>query len=152
MLVAILWILGLIYIVVCLLLILFVLVQEGKSGGLAGSESPGAAPSQLIDTFGAGKTQQGLFRATMVAATLFFVIAIGLTLLGSHRDKTGGNLDLPSETPAETTKPVASSDKPVATTGAPATSETKAAPAEPAQEKPAVAPKSDAPVAPPATQ
>lgn len=161
MLVAILWILGLLYILVCVVLILFVLVQEGKSGGLAGAETPGAAPSQLVDTFGAGKTQQGLFRATMVAATLFFGIAMALTLIGTHRDKSGGNLDLPSEVSADTkVAPVAtSSDAAVVNNGA-VTGEVKVAPPEPAQEKPVVAPPApvaDAPVAPavttaPATQ
>ncbi|MCC7391557.1 preprotein translocase subunit SecG [Candidatus Sumerlaeota bacterium] len=141
MLVAILWILGLLYVLVCAVLILFILVQEGKSGGLAGSEAPGQAPSQLIDTFGAGKTQQGLFRATMIAAALFLAIATGLTLLGSHRDKTGGNLDLPSEKPAETVAPAATSTEPAAavTTDA-AKTDAKAAPPEPAQEKPAASP------------
>lgn len=137
MLVAILWILGLLYVLVCAVLILFILVQEGKSGGLAGSEAPGQAPSQLIDTFGAGKTQQGLFRATMIAAALFLAIATGLTLLGSHRDKTGGNLDLPSEKTAETAAPVATSTEPAATV---TTDAAKAAPPVPAQEKPAASP------------
>ncbi|CAN5430813.1 hypothetical protein BH09SUM1_BH09SUM1_04520 [soil metagenome] len=98
-----LWLAGLLYVGTCLWLILVVLMQEGKTGGMAGMETPGAAPGALMDSFGAGGAQKTLFNATIYAAGLFFFLAIMLTLLGGRKEVTGGNLDLDSETPAAAT-------------------------------------------------
>lgn len=134
-----LFVLGFVYILTCLVLVLVVLMQEGKSGGMAGSESAAAAPSAIMDTFGAGKAQQGLFRTTIGAAAVFFVLAIVLTLVGNHRDKTGGNLDLPAATPAAATAPVSTSTEPAGTDAKPVTAPASEA-APKAEDEPAPAP------------
>ena len=88
--------LGFVYVVVALWLIMVVLLQEGKSGGMAGMDSASQAPEMLTGAFGSGGTQRGLFRITSWTAAVFFVLAVGLTLLGNTRSQTGGILDLDS--------------------------------------------------------
>jgi preprotein translocase subunit SecG len=112
-----------VYIGICVVLVLVVLMQEGKSGGLAGSETASAAPGALTDTFGAGGAQKTLFNTTSYLAAGFFLLAVGLTLLGNYKSQTGGNLDLGSA-PA----PVATTTTTGAGAGAPATTGGEATP------------------------
>jgi len=68
-----------IQIVVCLVLIISVLLQEGNSAGLSGSIAGGA------ETFfgkGKSKTLNGIFKSvTKVFAVLFVVLSLILTLI-----------------------------------------------------------------------
>lgn len=118
---ALLWIFGIAYVAVCGWLVLVVLMQEGKSGGMAGMDTASQTPSALSDTLGAGAANRGLFKMTSWTAGIFMVLAIVLTLLGNRRDREGGSLLL-DDAPAaavvpNTTAPAA----PATDTTAPAT-------------------------------
>lgn len=91
---ALLWFFGLIYFAACAWLVTVVLLQEGKTGGLSNADSISQAPSALSDTFGAGGSQKGLFNVTAWTAGIFFVLALGLTLMGNMKEQAGGNLNL----------------------------------------------------------
>jgi preprotein translocase subunit SecG len=100
-----LWLLGLVYVGACLWLILVVLLQEGKSGGMASMDSAAQSPEILSGSFGSGGAQKGLFRMTTVTAAVFFVLALTLTILGNFKEMGGGALDLDSESSAIKTLP-----------------------------------------------
>jgi preprotein translocase subunit SecG len=70
---------GLVYAAACIFLVLVVLLQSGKGGGLSGMLS-GANP--ITDSFGSSGTEKVLNKWTTAAAVLFFVLALTLTLLG----------------------------------------------------------------------
>ncbi len=91
-----LWLLGLAYAGVSLWLILIVLLQEGKSGGMAGLDSAADSPAALTDSFGAGGAQKSLYNWTRNFAIIFFVLAALLTVVANKRDHEGGMLNLPS--------------------------------------------------------
>lgn len=88
---------GFIYVLICLWLIMVVLMQEGKSGGMAGMDSASQAPEVLTGSFGTGGTQRGLFKITSWSAGIFFVLALMLTMIGNSRERMGGRLDLDAE-------------------------------------------------------
>ncbi|MHB8522782.1 MAG: preprotein translocase subunit SecG [Limisphaerales bacterium] len=72
----------------CLVLILLILIQLPKKEAGAGTAFGGGATDAL---FGAG-TGNALTNLTKYAATLFFVLAIGLSLLNTrakHRNESG---------------------------------------------------------------
>jgi len=115
-----LWFFGIVYVASCLFLILVVLLQEGKSGGMAGMDSAAQSPQAMTESFGASGSQKGLFNVTTVCATLFFVLAVVLTTLANKRDHEGGTLDLLDEEPAASaTLPVTAAPEPVAGETAP---------------------------------
>jgi preprotein translocase subunit SecG len=89
--------LAVVHIVACLFLILVVLVQPGKSGGLGAFT--GAAATQVFGGRGAGNF---LTKTTWVTATVFFLSSISLAYLSSSSDES---LAKKSETAAETAKP-----------------------------------------------
>ena len=66
-----------VFIIVCLVLIVVVLMQEGKSAGLG-------SLSGQVDSYvskNRGRTREGkLERATVILGILFFALAIGLSL------------------------------------------------------------------------
>lgn len=88
---------GFIYVVICLWLIMVVLMQEGKSGGMAGMDNTSQGPEVLTGSFGSGGTQRGLFKITSWSAAIFFVLALSLTMIGNRREQMGGRLDLDPE-------------------------------------------------------
>jgi preprotein translocase subunit SecG len=122
--------LAVIHIIACLFLILVVLVQPGKSGGLGAFT--GAAATQVFGGRGAGNF---LTKTTWVTATVFFLSSISLAYLSSSSDES---LAKKSETVAVTAKPTP--------LGAPSA----AAPASAAAPSPAPPPA--APVAPPSAE
>lgn len=73
----------LIHVIVCLILIVAILLQSGKGGGLA--DMFGGATSQTI--FGA-RASTFLTRATTVAASLFLITCIGLTVFSGRRGRS----------------------------------------------------------------
>ena len=107
------WLFGIIYILACLFLVMVVLLQEGKSGGMGGAESVSQAPGALQETFGAGGAQRGLFKVTSWTAVIFFVLALALTLLGNRKEQTGGNLQLGEEAQVQQTEGT-TADEPLA--------------------------------------
>ena len=70
-----------VHVIACLFLILVVLLQPGKSGGLGAFT--GAAAQQVFGGRGAGNF---LSKTTWVTATVFFVTAMTLAYLSSSSD------------------------------------------------------------------
>ena len=73
-------ILLLVYILVCCVLTVIVLMQEGKQAGLTGALS-GAAETYWGKNKGRSM-EGGLVRATTIMGILFFVISVALNMLG----------------------------------------------------------------------
>lgn len=111
----------LVYLIACGFLIMVVLLQSGKGGGLSGML--GGASNPLTDSLGSTGAEKTLSKWTSIAATLFFVLALLLTLKGVHNAKKSG---LRQELEA-------SAAPAAATQGVPAT--TEAVPVEPASEE-----------------
>jgi len=110
------------YILVCLVLSMVILLQQGRGGDIASAF--GGSSSQAA--FGARSGATLLTKATSIAAVLFMLFALTLSILGQR----GGSHSVISGTPAPapaTTKPAPA--QPAPTTPAPA------APAAPAPAK-----------------
>jgi preprotein translocase subunit SecG len=71
-----------IHVLICLFLVLVVLLQQGKGGGM-GSAFGGGAAAQVFGGGGAGNL---LTRATAICATLFMITSIVLARKSSERD------------------------------------------------------------------
>ncbi len=106
------WLFGLLFIFACLWLILVVLMQEGKSGGMAGLDSGQQAPSALTDAFGAGGAQKTLFRVTGWSAGIFFFLAISLTVLGNYRERGVTLLGVEDEEETRAAQPQVTEEQP----------------------------------------
>ncbi|HEU4405151.1 MAG TPA: preprotein translocase subunit SecG [Polyangiaceae bacterium] len=116
--------LSILHVVACLFLILVVLLQQGRGGGL-GSAFGGATTQQVFGGRGAGNL---LTRLTSLFAAVFMLTSVGLAYLASAGDiklraakarssvntTQTTNLPLPSAPPAAPTAPA-----PDAPTGAP---------------------------------
>ena len=115
------------YVITCLVLMLVVLIQQGKAGDLASAFGGGSSQA----AFGARAGATLLTKVTWVCAAMFVVCALALSILGQRGPGSVlGSVALP---------------KPAATQPAPATS----APATPAQSAPAQqAPATPAPAQP----
>lgn len=82
------------YLIVALLLIGFVLIQQGKGADMGASF--GAGGSNTV--FGSGGSGNFMTRTTAILATLFFVISLLLGSMTANRDKQGDeweNLEAP---------------------------------------------------------
>jgi preprotein translocase subunit SecG len=115
------------YVLVCLILSLVILLQQGRGGDIANAF--GGSSSQAA--FGARSGATVLTKATAVAAVLFMVFALTLAIIGQR-----GTSSVVSGTPAppasNTRKPVippASSTAPAAAPSAPSTAPAAATPA-----------------------
>ena len=123
------------YVLTCFLLILVVLLQQGKGGDIANAFGGGASQA----AFGARSGATVLSRATTVLAALFVVGAIVLGIMGQRgpgsvlggRTQSGAPAPSATTTPAPAPKP---GSTPVPVSPAPA------APATPAPATPAPAP------------
>jgi preprotein translocase subunit SecG len=113
------------HIIVCVMLMLVVLIQPGKSGGL-GAALGGAGATQIFGGRGAGNF---LTRTTWIAASIFFLTSVTLAYLSTS---TGDSL----EDLAERSAASAPSDAPKAADPAPAAEAAPAAPANPAPAAP----------------
>jgi preprotein translocase subunit SecG len=100
-----------IYVLVCLMLSLVILLQQGRGGDIASAF--GGSSSQAA--FGARSGATLLTKATSIAAVLFMLFALTLSILGQR--STSGSLL--SGTPAP--PPPAATTKPAVPTPAPAT-------------------------------
>jgi preprotein translocase subunit SecG len=131
------------HVVVCFMVMLVVLIQPGKSGGL-GAALGGAGAQQIFGGRGAGNF---LTRTTWIAASVFFITSITLayisTSTGDSLQKVGAARNRDSSESAPAQPPPA---EPAPTDTAPAGA---AAPA-PVPVEPA-APPADAPAAPGST-
>jgi preprotein translocase subunit SecG len=74
------------HIIVCVALVLTVLLQSGKGGGLAGGAFGGTAQS----VFGGRGATDFMTRATMVLGGLFFLTSLVLALMSSGQMGAGG--------------------------------------------------------------
>ncbi|MBN1902868.1 preprotein translocase subunit SecG [Candidatus Sumerlaeota bacterium] len=72
---------GILYGAVCFFLILIILLQSGKGGGLSGMLG-GSNP--LTDTLGSSGAEKTLNKWTTVCAVGFFIMALLLTAMGSR--------------------------------------------------------------------
>ncbi|MEO8184206.1 MAG: preprotein translocase subunit SecG [Deltaproteobacteria bacterium] len=107
------------HIIVCLLVMLVVLIQPGKSGGL-GAALGGAGAQQIFGGRGAGNF---LTRTTWISASVFFVTSITLAYISTS---TGDSLQSLGKTrKAESTESAPADTKPAdiqpAVPGAPET-------------------------------
>jgi preprotein translocase subunit SecG len=93
-----------VHIIVALILIIFVLLQSGRGGGMG--IAMGGASAQVFGGRGAGTF---LSRLTAVSAVIFFLTSLTLTVLSSrHRSVVEGVLKPKTEqTQPSTTVPVA---------------------------------------------
>jgi preprotein translocase subunit SecG len=74
--------LNVVHVIVCLFLILVVLLQQGKGGGLSGLG--GAAATQVFGGSGAGNF---MTRLTAVCAFIFMVTSMSLAYISSGGDR-----------------------------------------------------------------
>lgn len=100
------WFLGILHIIVCVLLIAFILLQQGKSADLAGAF--GGQGSQTA--FGPRGATNLLTKLTAWAAAIFMLLSIGLTVLIQRNVGSGSVLEgahTTSTAPATPVKPAA---------------------------------------------
>ena len=77
------WLLFTLLFIMCLFMILMVLIQKGRGGGLSSAFSGGGGNT----AFGS-KTGDVLTWATSIAFGIFMILAIGLNLVANSRQKT----------------------------------------------------------------
>lgn len=104
-----------IYVLVCLVLSLVILLQQGRGGDIASAF--GGSSSQAA--FGARSGATLLTKATSVAAVLFMLFALALSIVG-QRSGSGSLLSgTPAPVPAAAPKPAPSSPPPPTPSTAP---------------------------------
>lgn len=98
-----------IHVAISAALVMFVLLQQGKGGGLGGLGGGGASGT----LFGSGGSADFMSRTTAILATGFFITSLTLSIIAVNQVKARQAQDLPkvsatqnSEVPVET--PVAS--------------------------------------------
>ena len=96
-----------IHVMACLFLVLVILIQPGRTGGLSGALG-GAGATQIFGGRGAGNL---LSRVSWTTATIFFLTSVTLAYLSSSKDES-----------LESRAKAAQSQKPDAVTPAPASS------------------------------
>ena len=106
-----------VYVLVCLVLSLVILLQQGRGGDIASAF--GGSSSQAA--FGARSGATLLTKATSIAAVLFMLFALTLSVIGQR-----GTGSVVSGTPAP--PPATAKPAPAAPTPAPATPSTAPAP------------------------
>jgi len=120
------------YVLICLVLMLVILLQQGKGGDIANAFGGGSSQA----AFGARAGATVLSRATTICAVLFMVGAIALGILGQ---RVGGGSVIGGRNPLA--QPATPQPARQSTPATPAQSrETKPAPASPAPATPAPAP------------
>jgi preprotein translocase subunit SecG len=129
------------HIFVCLMLMLVVLIQPGKSGGL-GAALGGAGAQQIFGGRGAGNF---LTRTTWIAASVFFLTSVTLAYLSTS---TGDSLEDLANTPAVTAPAPAPSEPPAGAAPSAPVPGSPAAPAPASGEPAPAAPAEPAPSAP----
>jgi preprotein translocase subunit SecG len=122
------YLVSVIYVLVCLVLILVVLLQQGKGGDMASAFGGGSSQT----AFGARAGATLLTRATTVCAALFMICAIILSIISERG---------PGSVLSGSTPPAAPASAPAATTPATPATPTPAAPATTTPATPPGAPK-----------
>src|SRR5580698_5276993 len=80
--------LTIVHVIVCLFLAVVVLLQSGKAADLAGAF--GGMGSQTV--FGPRGSATVLSKATTIAAVLFMVTSLSLSIIATHGSKSGPSL------------------------------------------------------------
>ncbi|MBK6463934.1 MAG: preprotein translocase subunit SecG [Myxococcales bacterium] len=75
--------LSIIHVLVCVFLVLFILVQQGKGGGMGAALGGGGGAAQVFGGRGAGNF---LTRGTGICAVIFFTTSVSLAYLSSSGD------------------------------------------------------------------
>jgi preprotein translocase subunit SecG len=122
-------IISILHIIVCLILILIVLLQSGKGADLAGAFGGGGSQT----AFGARGTATFLSKLTTVAAVIFMLTSLALSLITS-KDK-GSSIMHGAGTPAKQAAPPSGGKAPAPPVQNPAAPSQQAPPATP-QSKP----------------
>ena len=115
------------YVAAAAFLVLMILMQEGKGGGLSG-----IGGGAIGDTFGFSNASTELRKLTRYSAIVFFVLALALTFLGEYRQPDTGNEFLKGAQTEETTPAAAPTDAPKADESKPAEAAPKADESKPA--------------------
>lgn len=123
------------FVVVCLVLIMVILIQKGRGGGLSGAFGGGMASGLL-----GSKTGDFLTWVTIGLVVVFLGLAVLMAKFFRPSVSEYG-----VETPAATTQPVGTTTQPAATTEQPATTGQPAPAAEPAATQPPVTQPATAP-------
>jgi preprotein translocase subunit SecG len=98
-----------------LVVIGLVLLQHGKGADMGAAFGSGASGS----LFGARGSANFLSRATAVAAAVFFVSALGLNYLSSHKARGVDALAVPAGQPAPLANPAPAADNKAPSSGGP---------------------------------
>lgn len=104
------FLLVLVYAITCLFLILTVLLQSGKGGGLSSLGS--GAGGGLSDSLGATGAEKTLVKATSWAAGIFLVLSLVLTLYGARLERSGGLEITPVSAPTAPAAPGSDAGQP----------------------------------------
>jgi len=97
-----------VYLIIAVILIGFVLIQQGKGAGMGASFGSGASNT----VFGAGGSGNFMTRTTAVLAIAFFVLSLVLGNLSSKKVSVNDSFsNLSVEKPVETTAPADTSNQ-----------------------------------------
>ena len=119
------YVLALLYVLVCLVLSLVILLQQGRGGDIASAF--GGSSSQAA--FGARSGATLLTKATTIAAVLFMLFALSLSIIGQRSgggSVVSGTPAPPPAAPKPVTPPPAGSSAPATTAPAPSAPATPA--------------------------
>lgn len=109
-----------IHVITCVMVILIVLIQAGRSGGFSGLMGGGGGDA----LFSASSQQSGLRKATVALAAVFMATSLFLTILSSRRtNQSVFQQQFPSLPPVNTT--VDTNSNPQTPVSAPVESEKK---------------------------
>lgn len=97
-----------VYLIVAIILIGFVLIQQGKGAGMGASFGSGASNT----VFGASGAGNFMTRTTAILAVLFFILSLVLGNLSTNKVSVNEEYsDLTIQAPVETIQEVDTSDK-----------------------------------------
>jgi preprotein translocase subunit SecG len=107
-----------VHVIICFFLIIVVLLQSGKAADIAGAF--GGMGSQT--TFGPRGSATVLSKATTVAAALFMLTSLALSILSTRGTTVGSTVleKLPAQTQQQQKPPAPAQSKPAAPAPAPA--------------------------------
>ena len=80
------WLLVIVFILICILLGFFILIQSDKGGGISGAIGGGLGGAQSL--LGTQDTANFLTRATVVLASAFLVMCVIMSVIVSHQTFT----------------------------------------------------------------
>jgi len=118
-----------IHVIACILLIIIILIQRGRGGGLAESFSG-------VESMFGTKTNAFLTRATSVLSVIFFITCLSLALLSVRQSRSLMKSVKPQVTPIGQTTPAPAADNTAKQTQQQLSESEKKATAQQAQEAP----------------